>query len=159
MVVLDPVGGSALEALSTCIGEENYRWTIDGQEIGENEPLFHIVDQSGGHVVELEAWNETCSDMVELPFLVINWNEARVMEAPVTVREDAGQWVLEFGQDLGWTQLRLMDVSGRTVWSSSAYVDAGYLHRVDRPITGGTYLMQVIGDGGQWGFPLLSAGF
>ena len=159
MVVLDPVGGSALEALSTCVGEENYRWTLDGEEVGENEPLFHIVDQTGGHVVELEAWNETCSDVVELPFLVVNWNEARVMEAPVTVREDAGQWVLEFGQDLGWTQLRMMDASGRTVWSGSAYVDAGYLHRVDRPATAGTYLMQVIGNGGQWGFPLLSAGF
>ena len=81
------------------------------------------------------------------------------MEAPVTVREDAGQWVLAFGDDLGWTQLRMTDAAGRTVWTGSAFVDAGYVHRVDRPAAAGTYLMQITGGGGQWGFPLLSAGF
>ena len=159
MVVLDPTSGTALEALSTCIGEENYRWILNGEELGANEPLFHMVDESGGYVVELEAWNETCSDIQEVPFLVINWNEARTMEAPVTVREDAGQWVLAFGDDLGWTQLRMTDAAGRTVWTGSAFVDAGYVHRVDRPAAAGTYLMQITGGGGQWGFPLLSAGF
>jgi len=159
MVVFDPAGGTALEALSTCIGEENYRWILNGEELGVNAPLFHMVDESGGYVVELEAWNEACSDIQEVPFLVINWNEARTMEAPVAVREDAGQWVLVFGDDLGWTQLRMTDAAGRILWSGSAYVDAGYVHRVDRPVKSGTYLMQVIGAGGQWAFPLLSAGF
>ena len=41
MVILDPVGGTALEALSACIGEEEYRWIVDGEVVGENAPLFH----------------------------------------------------------------------------------------------------------------------
>ena len=159
MVILDPVGGTALEALSACIGEEEYRWIVDGEVVGENAPLFHSVETAGGHVVELEAWNSTCFDIIELPFLVINWNEARVLDAPVTVREDAAQWTFVFGRDLGWTQLRMTDAAGRVVWTEQVQADEGYVHRVDRPATAGTYLMQVIGDGGQWGLPLLNAGF
>ncbi|MCH1576747.1 MAG: hypothetical protein L7S67_10775, partial [Flavobacteriales bacterium] len=77
MVIMDPVGGTALEAHSMCYGEETYRWVIDGQVVGQDEPLFYPVDFVGGHVVELEAWNGTCADIKELPFLVVNWNEAR----------------------------------------------------------------------------------
>ena len=127
--------------------------------LGENAPLFHTVETAGGHVVELEAWNSTCFDIIELPFLVINWNEARVLDTPVTVREDAAQWTFVFGRDLGWTQLRMTDAAGRVVWTEQVQAEEGYVHRVDRPATAGTYLMQVIGDGGQWGLPLLNAGF
>ena len=159
MVIMDPVGGTALEALSTCIGEETYRWVVDGEVVGEDEPLFHPVDVVGGHVVELEAWNGTCSDIIELPFLVVNWNEARILEAPVTVREDATHWTFVFGRDLGATQLRMTDAAGRMVWSGQVQAEEGYVYRIARPDVAGTYLMQVIGDGGQWGLPLLNAGF
>ena len=159
MVVMDPVGGTALEALSTCLGEETYRWLVDGEIVGEDEPLFYPVDVVGGHVVELEAWNGTCADIVELPFLVVNWNEARVLEAPVTVREDATHWTFVFGRDLGATQLRMTDAAGRAVWSGQVQAEEGYVYRIARPDAAGTYLMQVIGDGGQWGLPLLNAGF
>ena len=157
-VLFDPLGGTALEALSTCTGEENYRWLSGGEEIGENEPLFHLVNETGEHVVQLEAWNETCSDMVELPFLVLNWNQSRMLQAPVTIHEDVVQWVLEFGEDLGLTDLQLVDASGRTVWSVQASVVAGHQHRVERPSAAGTYFMQIVSDGGQWSFPLFSSG-
>ena len=159
MVIMDPVGGTALEALSTCLGEETYRWVVDGEVVGEDEPLFYPVDVVGGHVVELEAWNSTCSDIIELPFLVVNWNEARILEAPVTVREDATHWTFVFGRDLGATQLRMTDAAGRMVWSAQVQAEEGYVYRIARPDVAGTYLMQVIGDGGQWGLPLLNAGF
>ena len=159
MIVMDPVGGTALEAFSMCTGEEEFRWLVDGEVVGENEPLFYPVDLAGGHVVELEAWNALCSDVVELPFLVVNWNEARLMEAPVVVREEGQHWALVFGEDLGWTQLELTDAAGRTVWSETLQVEAGHVQRVERPMTAGTYLMRVSGDAGQWGFPVLSAGF
>ena len=159
MLVMDPVGGTALEALSTCLGEEHYRWVIDGEIVGQDEPLFHPIDAAGGHVVELEAWNNTCSDIVELPFLVLNWNEARVLEAPVSISEDASHWTVVFGQDLGATQLRMLDAAGREVWSGQVQAEEGYTYRVARPDVAGTYLMQVIGSNGQWGVPLLNAGF
>ena len=159
VVVMDPVGGTALEALPACVGEDAYRWLVDGEVVGENEPLFHPVDVVGGHVVQLEAWNNACADVLDLAFLVVNWNEARVLDAPVTVREDASHWTLVFGRDLGRTQLRMTDAAGRTVWTGQVQAEEGYVHRIERPSTAGTYLMQVTGDGGQWGFPLLNAGF
>ncbi len=159
MVIMDPVGGTALEALSTCYGEETYRWVVNGEVVGMDEPLFFPVNNVGGHVVELEAWNGACADIVELPFLVVNWNEARVLDAPVTVREDATHWTLVFGRDLGATQLRMMDAAGRVVWSGQVQAEEGYVYRIARPDAAGTYLMQVVSDGGQWGLPLLNAGF
>ena len=159
MVVMDPIGGTALEAISTCWGEEAYRWVVNGEIAGENEPLFFPVETTGGHVVELEAWNATCSDIIELPFLVVNWNEARILDTPITVSEDASHWTFVFGRDLGATQLRMLDAAGRTVWSGQVQAEEGYVYRVARPDVAGTYLMQVIGDAGQWGLPLLNAGF
>ena len=159
MVVMDPVGGTALEAFSACVGEESYRWVVDGEIVGENEPLFYPVFNSGGHVVELEAWNATCSDIVELPFLVLNWNEARVLDAPVTVREEWDHWVLSFGQDLGRTELILRDAAGRVVWSGQTQAEVGVAQRIVRPDVAGTYVLQITSAEGQWGFPLLTAGF
>ena len=159
MVVMDPVGGTALEAFSACVGEESYRWVVDGEMVGENEPLFYPVFNSGGHVVELEAWNATCSDIVELPFLVLNWNEARVLDAPVSVREEWDHWVLSFGQDLGRTELILRDAAGREVWSGMTQADAGVAQRIARPDVAGTYVLQITSVEGQWGLPLLTAGF
>ena len=141
------------------MGEDAYRWLVDGEVVGEDEPLFHPVDAVGGHVVQLEAWNNACADVVDLAFLVVNWNEARVLDAPVTVREDASHWTFVFGRDLGRTQMRMTDAAGRMVWTGQVQAEEGYVHRIERPSTAGTYLMQVTGDGGQWGFPLLNAGF
>lgn len=159
MVIMDPVGGTALEAHSMCYGEETYRWVIDGQVVGEDEPLFYPVDFVGGHVVELEAWNGTCADIKELPFLVVNWNEARIKDAPVVVREEGQHWALVFGEDLGWTQVVLTDAAGRTVLTDGFEVGAGHVQRIERPMVAGTYLLRVSGEAGQWGLPVLSAGF
>ena len=159
VVVMDPVGGTALEAFPACVGEDAYRWIVDGEVLSENEPLFHPVEAVGEHVVQLEAWNNTCADVVDLEFLVVNWNEARVLDSPVTVREDATHWTLVFGRDLGQTQLRMTDAAGRMVWSGQVMAEEGFVYRVERPATAGTYLMQVVGNGGQWGIPMLNAGF
>ncbi|HCZ08534.1 MAG TPA: hypothetical protein DHV07_05390, partial [Flavobacteriales bacterium] len=78
---------------------------------------------------------------------------------PITVSEDASHWTFVFGRDLGATQLRMLDAAGRTVWSGQVQAEEGYVYRVARPDVAGTYLMQVIGDAGQWGLPLLNAGF
>lgn len=159
VVVMDPIGGAALEAFPACVGEDDYRWLVNGEVVAENEPLFHPVDAVGEYTVMLDAWNSSCSDMTALDFLVVNWNEARLLEAPVTVREDATHWSLVFGSNLGLTQLRMTDAAGRTVWSGQVQAEEGYIYRVERPQVAGTYVMQVTGNGGQWGFPLLNAGF
>jgi hypothetical protein len=159
VVVMDPVGGTALEALPACVGEDAYHWIVDGEVLSENEPLFHPVETVGEHVVQLEAWNNACADVVDLEFLVVNWNEARVLDSPVTVREDATHWTLVFGRDLGQTQMLMMDAAGRTVWTGQVIAEEGFVYRVERPATAGTYLMQVVGNGGRWGIPMLNAGF
>jgi len=81
------------------------------------------------------------------------------LDSPVTVREDATHWTLVFGRDLGQTQLRMTDAAGRMVWSGQVMAEEGFVYRVERPATAGTYLMQVVGNGGQWGIPMLNAGF
>lgn len=159
VMVMDPLGGTALEAIPACVGNDDYRWLLGGEVVGENEPLFLPVQEAGEYTVVLDAWNNTCADMVELDFLVVNWNEARMLEAPITVREDAAHWVLVFGEELGATTLRMTDAAGRTVWTGQVQAEEGVVYRVARPATAGTYLMQVTSNGGQWGFPLLNAGF
>ncbi|MCH1583000.1 MAG: hypothetical protein L7S63_07780, partial [Flavobacteriales bacterium] len=83
----------------------------------------------------------------------------RVLEAPVSISEDASHWTVVFGRDLGATQLRMLDAAGREVWSGLVQAEEGYAYRVARPDAAGTYLMQVVGNNGQWAVPLLNAGF
>lgn len=138
---VDVSTGALMQILNQSLGADSYQWDFgDGSPLDFNASPAHNYLGAGDYTVTLVAFYGTCSDTLQLNFVVTNVTSVGQKENQETILY-WGQRTLKINSDVDY--LEVYSYSGSLLWSSPVSNDAKVL-----PYDGllpGIYLLKAVG--------------